>query len=186
MYRLIIFGPPGAGKGTQAELLATKLNLDHFSTGQILRDAVSAGTEIGQKAKAIMDAGNLVPDDVMIGVVEQALSNENDKDGFILDGFPRTLEQAKALSLIFEKLGFENIKVINLEVNESELLTRLLARGRSDDTEDTIKNRLVVYLDSTEPVLRYYEENDTQILKFNGIGEVEDINKTIIEKLQES
>jgi adenylate kinase len=181
MYQLIIFGPPGVGKGTQAALLAEKLNLFHLSTGEYLRKAVSEGTELGKKAKAIMDAGLLVSDDIMIGIVKDALEkNVSGGNGFILDGFPRTLQQAKDLDNLFKELEFNEIKVISLTADENELIKRLLQRGRSDDTEETIKKRLEVYLASTQPVLEYY---DGRIIEINGVGEIPEVNMRIINSL---
>ncbi len=126
--RLILFGPPGVGKGTQAKLLAQEFHIPHISTGDMLRSAVAEGTDVGRKAKAIMDAGQLVPDDVMIGIVRNVLSSPNVKDGFILDGFPRTLQQATALSSLFEELHITNYKVINFRANDAEIIRRLGSR----------------------------------------------------------
>ncbi len=181
MHRLIIFGPPGVGKGTQAKLLAEKLNLRHLSTGDILRKAVRDETELGKKAKEIMDKGDLVPDEIMIGIVKDALGEEADK-GFILDGFPRTLEQAKALDKIFEEKSFTEYKVISLSAEDNEIIKRLLKRGRSDDTEETIKNRLEVYRNSTEPVLNYYSEHN-KVIEIIGVGDINNINNNIIDSI---
>ncbi len=126
--RLIMFGPPGVGKGTQAKLLSEEFGVPHISTGDMLRAAVTEGTELGKKAKAIMDAGQLVPDDVMIGIVREVLSSSKVKNGFILDGFPRTVEQAQALVTLFDELHIKNYKVINFIVNEAEIIRRLASR----------------------------------------------------------
>jgi adenylate kinase len=126
--RLILFGPPGVGKGTQAKLLAEEFGINHISTGDMLRAAGAAGTELGRKAKAIMDAGQLVPDEVMIGIVREVLASPQIARGFILDGFPRTLAQAKALSEIFDELGFGEQKVINFELDDDEIVRRLSNR----------------------------------------------------------
>lgn len=126
--RLIMFGPPGVGKGTQAKLLSEEFGVPHISTGDMLRLAVSEGTELGKKAKSIMDAGQLVPDDVMIGIVREVLSSSKVKNGFILDGFPRTVEQARALATLFDELNIKNYKVLNFLVNDSEIIYRLSAR----------------------------------------------------------
>jgi len=123
--RLILFGPPGVGKGTQAKLLAEHFGIPHFSTGDILRAAVAAGTELGKKARTIMDAGKLVPDDIMINLVREALASSRAAKGFILDGFPRTLEQAKALSVIFRDLKILRFHVVNFEVDDEEIIRRL-------------------------------------------------------------
>ena len=184
MYQLIIFGPPGVGKGTQAEILAEKLNLEHISTGAILRQAVSEGTDLGKKAKIIMDKGNLVPDEIMNGIVKETLSKIL-KSGFILDGFPRTVEQAAALSQIFSELKMNNIIVINLKASEDEIIERLLKRGRTDDTKDTIMNRLKVYFESTKPVKDFYEKKGV-VIDVEGMGEISDINRVILEKIKKS
>jgi adenylate kinase len=123
--RLILFGPPGVGKGTQAKLLAEEFGVEHISTGDMLRAATAAGTELGKKAKAIMSAGQLVPDDVMIGIVREVLASPQNARGFILDGFPRTLAQAKALSKTFDELNTGDYKVINFELDEEEIVRRL-------------------------------------------------------------
>lgn len=139
--RLILIGPPGVGKGTQAKLLAEEFGINHISTGDVLRTAVVAGSELGKRAKAIMDTGQLVPDDIMIGIVREALASPQNKSGFLLDGFPRTLAQAKALTAIFNELGIHDYKVINFELDDDELVRRLSDRlvckkdGRIFNTE---------------------------------------------------
>jgi adenylate kinase len=181
MY-LIILGPPGAGKGTQSILVAEKLGLKHLSTGEILRKAVTEGTELGLKAKEIMDSGNLVSDDVMVGIIKEAISAEDAKAGFILDGFPRTLEQAKQLDKILDSLGYAGLKVLNITLDESELIRRMLGRGRKDDTVETIKNRLKVYNDQTAPVRDHYLQK-TAVFDIYGIGTISEINGRILDVL---
>lgn len=181
MY-LIILGPPGAGKGTQSILIAQKLGLKHLSTGEILRQAVTEGTELGLKAKEIMEAGNLVSDDIMVGIVKDALAMDDAKKGFILDGFPRTLEQAKQLDNVLDELGYSDVKVINITLDDDELVKRMLGRGRKDDTAETIQNRLNVYKGQTAPVREHYLAK-TAVLDTYGIGSVEEINEKILSSL---
>ena len=182
MY-LIILGPPGAGKGTQSILVAEKLKLKHLSTGEILRQAVTDGTELGLKAKEVMDSGNLVSDDIMIGIIKDAISNEDAKKGFILDGFPRTLEQARELDKIMDSLGKDAIRVINLTLDDDELVRRMLGRGRKDDTEETIKNRLKVYKAQTAPVREHYGTKSA-VFDIYGIGSINEINENILAVLK--
>ncbi|MBI5404337.1 MAG: adenylate kinase [Ignavibacteriae bacterium] len=182
MYNLLIFGPPGVGKGTQAKLISERFGLFHLSTGEYLRKAIDEGTELGKKAKEIVEGGSLVPDNIMIGIVKEALIKNTTDKGFILDGFPRTIPQAEALSEIFNELNFKNIHVLHLTADEDELVRRLLNRGRGDDTEDTIKHRLHVYEDATKPVIEYY---DGRTIIIDGIGEIEEINAIILEKLKD-
>jgi len=184
MY-LIILGPPGAGKGTQSVLIAQKLGLKHLSTGDILRKAVKDGTKLGLKAKAIMEAGNLVPDDIMIGIIKEALSDENSKKGFILDGFPRTLQQALELDIILDELGFKDLKVINITLDDDELVRRMLGRGRKDDSSETIKNRLKVYKEQTAPVTEHYKQKSA-VFDVYGIGTVDEINEKIHDSLRKN
>jgi len=180
MIQLIIFGPPGVGKGTQSEMLARNLNLFHLSTGEILRKEISEESELGIQAKHIVEKGCLVPDEIMIGIVAKALrENLAGKDGFILDGFPRTNEQARELDEIFEKMNFKDLKVLFLIVNEDELVSRLSKRGRVDDTEDIIRKRLKIYIDSTSPVLEYYK-NEGKVTEIDGVGEIEEIYSKIL------
>lgn len=182
MY-LIILGPPGAGKGTQSILIAEKLGLKHLSTGEILRKAVTDGTPLGLKAKVVMDAGNLVSDDIMVGIIKEAISAEDAKKGFILDGFPRTIEQARELDSIMESLGYDTAKVINITLDDNELIRRMLGRGRVDDTEETIKNRLSVYKAQTAPVKKHYSSKSA-VFDIYGIGSISEINSKILEVLK--
>ncbi len=181
MY-LIILGPPGAGKGTQSILIAQKLGLKHLSTGEILRKAVTDGTELGLKAKEIMEAGNLVSDDIMIGIIKDALSLPDARAGFILDGFPRTLEQARQLDKILDELGYADLKIINITLDDNELVRRMLGRGRKDDTAETIQNRLNVYREQTAPVREHYLAKSA-VFDIYGIGSIDEINSKALEAL---
>jgi len=183
MHQLIIFGPPGVGKGTQSEMIAKNLNLFHLSTGEFLRKEITEGSDLGNKARILVEKGALVPDDVMIGIVAKALKENLDgKEGFILDGFPRTYDQAKELDEIFEKMNFTEIKVLYLIVNEDELVSRLMKRGRVDDTEEIIRKRLKIYNASTCPVLDYYKSKE-EVIEIDGIGEIDEIYSKILKIL---
>jgi len=182
MFNLILFGPPGAGKGTQAIKIAEKYGWKHVSTGDILRAEVKQGTSLGLKVKAIMEAGTLVSDELLIEIMESVFRKNHDAGGFVLDGFPRTLEQAKELDQMMIKLGTNVSLVLSLEVNEEELVKRLLKRaqeqGRKDDTEEVIKNRLVQYHQHTKPLIEYYQEK--KLLKnVMGVGSIDDIFATL-------
>jgi adenylate kinase len=173
-------GPPGAGKGTQAERLARALGLPHISTGEMLRDHVVKGTSLGVEAKRIMDTGALVPDEVVVAMVAERLAEDDALCGYLLDGFPRNDAQADALEIA---LGAEAIEtVLYLAVPTDELVARLLARGRSDDTEESIRTRLAVFREETEPLVARYE--GAGILKsVDGLGGIEDISARIFELL---
>lgn len=182
--QVIIFGPPGVGKGTQSLLIAEKLGLVHLSTGEILRDAVKKGTRLGLIAKENMDAGKLVSDEIMIGIIEEELAaGEMREKGFILDGFPRTLNQAVQLETIFEELEFGEVYIINLVVDEDEIIKRLLGRGRKDDSEDVIRHRLKVYAEQTAPVKDYFSKK-YKVIDIHGVGDIEVINNDIIKALE--
>lgn len=182
MY-LLIFGPPGAGKGTQSVLVAERLGLKHLSTGEVLRKAVTEGTELGLKAKEIIESGTLVSDDIMIGIIYEALKKGDMHNGFILDGFPRTLKQAAALDVLLSELGFPQVKVINILVDDDELVKRMLGRGRADDTEETVKHRLNIYKEQTLPVWEYYNKKGA-VCNVEGLGSIEEINNKILDMLK--
>jgi len=183
VIKVVFLGPPGAGKGTQAVRIAEKYGVPHISTGDILRAAVKEGTELGKLAKSYMDRGELVPDEVIIGIIRERLSQPDVRErGFILDGFPRTLKQAEALDQMLAELNMPLDKVIYLNVDDEEIVKRLLARGRADDTEEVIRNRLKVYREQTAPLIDYYSEK-CLLAEIYGVGEVEEITKKIEEAL---
>ncbi|MBS1903757.1 MAG: adenylate kinase [Bacteroidetes bacterium] len=180
---IILFGPPGVGKGTQAERIRDQYNLHHISTGDILRAAVKDGTPLGLEAKKYMDAGELVPDSVIIGLVREVLvADQKAGKGFLLDGFPRTVAQAEALDGLFTELAIANVRIVVLDAPEDELVARLVKRGqesgRSDDTEETIRHRLVVYHQQTKPVQDYYAQRRTLDM-VNGLGQIDEITERI-------
>ncbi len=181
--RLIIFGPPGAGKGTQAKFIAKHFSIPHISTGEIFRAAIQKGTPMGIEAKKHLDTGNLVPDDVTNSIVREALADEKFKDGFLLDGFPRTLPQAEALDKMLQDMTIKIDHVINLVVEENEIIRRMLGRGRADDIQETIDNRIKVYMKDTEPLIRYYQEKGI-LIDIHGMGEISEISQRIIEKIK--
>ncbi len=154
--RLIFLGPPGAGKGTQAKILSEKAQIPHISTGEILRAAKEQGTPLGEQAKAYMDRGELVPDSLMLNLIRERLAQPDASDGWILDGFPRNVEQAAFLDQLLHELGQRPDAAINLDVSDRVVLERLLSRGREDDTEETVRRRLDVYREQTAPVIDFY------------------------------
>jgi adenylate kinase len=209
-YRIIFLGPPGAGKGTQAEKLAEDLKIKKISTGDILREAVAKGTELGQRAKSYMERGELVPDEIILGIIEEAI---NDEEGFILDGFPRNINQAKALDEMLSRKGLNITHVIFLDVPDEEIIKRIAYRRvclncgavynlifnppkedeicnncgsklvqREDDREEVVRKRLEVYRDSTEALVKIYEERGV-LRKIDGLGDREEVFRSIKEAL---
>lgn len=179
MLNIILFGPPGAGKGTQSEKIINKYNLTHIATGDLFRKHLGEGTELGNLAQKYMDAGNLVPDEVVIGMVDEKLKEHKNSNGFIFDGFPRTVPQAKALDTLLEQKGQPIAGMIALDVPKEELKTRIKERGktsgRTDDQDDAkVENRIKVYLDETLPVANYYNEQNKYV-KIDGVGSIEEI-----------
>jgi adenylate kinase len=177
MLNLILFGPPGAGKGTQSSKLIDKYGLIHLSTGDLLRAEINAGTSLGLEAKKLMDQGILVPDSVVIGMIENKLNENKTAAGFIFDGFPRTVAQAEALDQLLAGHHLSIHHMIALEVNEEELTERLLERGKSsgrpdDQNEDLIRKRVQEYTEKTAPVAKHYESQG-KFQGINGIGEIE-------------
>ena len=185
MINIVLFGPPGAGKGTQSEKMIDKYNLVHLATGDLLRKEISEGSQLGMKAKELIDQGKLVPDDVVIGMIEQQLKIHTDASGFIFDGFPRTKAQAEALDKLMERQNTRIDGMIALQVPEEELVKRLLERGkssgRSDDTdENVIKSRIQEYEEKTASLAEYYE-NQGKYYPVKGVGGIDEIFGRICE-----
>ncbi len=175
--RIILFGPPGCGKGTQATFISESLSVPHLSTGDMLRSAVSSGSEIGLKAKSIMDSGGLVSDQIVLSIVKERIAKHDCEKGFILDGFPRTVNQAEKLDLLLNtnhKLDY----VLRIEVDEEEIIKRLIDRAREDDKPDIIKNRFKTYNSETQPLIPFYEAREI-LFNINGMQEIEKVSEDI-------
>lgn len=203
--RIILLGPPGAGKGTQAAMLVEKLHIPHISTGDMFRQAIKEGTPLGKKAKEFMDAGQLVPDEVTVGIVKERVGQEDCREGFLLDGFPRTVAQAEVLDTILDEIGSALDATVSIEVPREKLVTRLTGRRvckkcgatyhlefnppekagvcgkcsgeliqRSDDTEETVLNRLNVYEKQTAPLINYYKEKGL-LKEIDGDGPIDQV-----------
>jgi len=187
MLNIVLFGPPGAGKGTQSQKLIDKYNLIHLSTGDLLRSEIAAGTELGIKAKSLMDNGLLVPDEVVIGMISNKVQEHNNAGGFIFDGFPRTVPQAQGLDKLLQQHGTEISCMIALKVDDEELTKRLLLRGRTsgrpdDQNEELIRKRIQEYNTKTTPVADYYA-GQNKFCAVDGIGEIEEIFADLCEQI---
>ncbi len=188
MLNIVIFGPPGAGKGTQSEKLIDKYNLCHISTGDLFRWHTANDTELGLRVKEIMNSGELVSDDITIAMLREEVEKNPQASGFLFDGFPRTVPQAKALDDLMESLGTQIHAVVELKVTEEEVRARIAKRrsqeGRADDADDKLDRRIKEYFDKTIHVLPFYEEQG-RLSTVNGIGEIETIFSSITEVLDE-
>ncbi|MFT4041705.1 MAG: adenylate kinase [Gordonia sp. (in: high G+C Gram-positive bacteria)] len=178
--RLVLLGPPGAGKGTQAELLSEALGAPHISTGDLFRANISQGTAIGIEAKRYLDAGDLVPPEITVDMVRARVGEPDAAKGFILDGFPRSTEQADALKEILADLDTSLDAVLSFVVDTDVVVERMLARGRADDTEEVIRNRLDVYNTETAPLLDYYGD---QVKTVDAIGDIADVHQRVLSAL---
>jgi adenylate kinase len=180
--RAVLLGPPGAGKGTQADLIQARLAVPHISTGDLLRDAVENQTELGKQAKAFMEQGKLVPDELVVGLIRERLQDDASV-GFLLDGFPRNLSQGETLTALLEENGVALDHVISLSVPVEELVKRMLGRGRSDDNEETIRARLEVYENETSPLCDYYRKRGV-LREIDGLGSPEEISERILSQVK--
>lgn len=180
--RIVLLGAPGSGKGTQAALMVEHLDVPHISTGAVLRAAIKAGTELGQQAKVVIDRGELVSDDIMAGLIEERLSQDDVKSGFILDGYPRNLSQAEALDQVLERLEQPLDDALQIDVDTDLVVDRIAKRAakehRSDDTEETLRNRMKIYAEQTAPVVDYYA-NKGMLSRVLGNGTVEEVFQRI-------
>ena len=188
MFNIILFGPPGSGKGTQSEKLIDRYGLIHLSTGNLLREEIANQTSLGLEAKKYMDSGQLVPDSVVIGMIRSALRNNPDAEGFLFDGFPRTVAQSEALDELLAENHSEINAVLALEVSEDELIARLLNRGktsgRSDDVnEQIIRARITEYENKTSPVAEYYDQFE-KVVRLKGEGDVESIFEALCNEIE--
>jgi adenylate kinase len=187
MLNIVLFGPPGSGKGTQSEKLIEKYKLVHLSTGDLLRNEITNKTELGIKAKAIMDKGELVSDEIVIGMIRNKLNSNKNSNGFIFDGFPRTVAQAGTLDKLLEESGKPISLMVTLDVQKDELVKRLLKRGeqtgRADDNLQTIENRINVYMNQTAPVIEFYKKQG-KYRPVQGIGTIEDIFLRIVKEIE--
>jgi len=180
--RLVLVGPPGAGKGTQAEFISAHFAIPHISTGDIFRANLSAGTPLGLEAKGYMDKGDLVPDSLTTAMVKDRLQQGDVATGFLLDGYPRTTGQAAALDEILREINTPLDVVLEMQADEDEIVARLLARGRSDDSEEVIRHRLKVYAEQTAPIISYYH-NAGILRSINGLGAVAEVTQRAIAAL---
>ncbi|MCP2727859.1 adenylate kinase [Limnofasciculus baicalensis] len=178
MARLIFLGAPGAGKGTQAQLLAESLNIPHISTGDILRAAIANVTPLGEKAQSYMDRGELVPDDLLLDLIRERLAQPDTQNGWILDGFPRNVSQASFLTDLLAELNQTCDYAINLEVPDEVLIERLLSRGRKDDNRETIGRRLEVYREQTAPVIGFYQDKSA-LKSINGNRPMDEVTESL-------
>jgi len=184
--RLVLLGAPGSGKGTQATRLKEHLQVPHISTGDLLRAEVAAGTPLGLEAKAIMARGDLLPDDVLLGMLEERFSRDDTRAGFILDGYPRNLAQAAALDALLQKLGTPFDAAVQLEVDNEQIIARLAGRaqaeGRADDSPDSVRHRLNVYDQQTAPVIAFYRDHD-QLTVVDGVGSLDAVFDRIVKAI---
>ncbi|WP_026360387.1 adenylate kinase [Amycolatopsis nigrescens] len=182
MTRLVLVGPPGAGKGTQAVALSERLSVPHISTGDLFRAHVGEQTPLGKEAKRYLDSGELVPDSVTNEMVRERLAESDVKAGFLLDGFPRNTKQAEVLGQILSESDNSLDAVIQLKVAEDVLVQRLMSRGRSDDTEEVIRRRQQIYLSETAPLLEYYADI---LITVDGVGGVDEVSARVLAALRE-
>jgi len=178
--RIVLVGPPGAGKGTQAARLSERLGAPHISTGDLFRDNMKNETDLGKEAQRYVDAGDLVPDEVTVKMVKDRLAQSDAQEGFLLDGFPRNSAQARELESVLGELGQRLDAVLVFEVDDEELIQRLTSRGRSDDTEETIRHRQEVYRSETEPLIDHYSEIAVRV---NAVGSVDEITDRAMDAL---